>query len=62
MVVVAQWSKQFALPSVHKGLILGIPACVTQAKIDSLGHRRRENMAQESEMHKTWPRTEFCTL
>lgn len=29
MVVVAQWSKQFALPSVHKGLILGIPAHVT---------------------------------
>ena len=30
MVVVAQWSKQFALPCVHKGLILGIPAHATR--------------------------------
>lgn len=30
MAVVARWSKQFALPSVHKGLILGIPARVTR--------------------------------
>lgn len=30
MVVVAQWSKQFAVPSVHKSLILGIPARVTR--------------------------------
>lgn len=30
MVVVAQWSKQFALLSVHKGFIVGIPAHVTR--------------------------------
>lgn len=33
-----------------------------QPKIDSLGQRRSESMAQESEMHKTWPETEFSTL
>lgn len=30
VVVVAQRSKQFAHPSVHKGLVLGIPARVTR--------------------------------
>lgn len=30
VVVVAQRSKQFARPSVHKGLVLGIPARVTR--------------------------------
>lgn len=30
MVVVAQWSNQFAIPSMYKGLILGIPARVTR--------------------------------
>lgn len=51
--------KEFALPSVHKGLILGIllVSLGIQPKIDSLGQRRRESMAQRSEMHKSWPQS-----
>lgn len=28
-----------------------------QPEIDSLGQRRRESLAQESKVHRTWPRT-----
>lgn len=45
--------KTVALPSVHKGLILGIPACVTR--------NSAQNRLPGSEKERAWLRSQKCT-